>query len=188
MPEPTRPTKTVARPAVAAPRAIVPNVSSPPKLAAPKLAAPKAVKPAEPARAAAPRVSQPAEPPKPATRARSPERSSQGSVCASEEDVDSEDESEESEDEDEEDDSIVVDSDEEEQRNEKMQQMDGKDPRLSMAEDKFDAEYERLLAQLDAAKASGRLTGGQYTFQQKLLDLEFREMHHMRDLIGGKKY
>ena len=57
---------------------------------------------------------------------------------------------------------------------------------MSITGGEFAAAYEAQVRDMEAAKASGRLTGGQYTFQRTLLDLEFRELEHARGLAGGK--
>jgi hypothetical protein len=55
-----------------------------------------------------------------------------------------------------------------------------------LSHDAFNTEYEQRSEQLKKAKESNTLTGGQFIFQHKLLDLEFREIAHLRELSGGK--
>lgn len=111
-----------------------------------------------------------------------------------EEDLDTEDEEESSDDEDEDDESFVTNSSEEEdplakgaKKDLKLSQINDSNPLFTAGASEFDSEYARQSAALEAARESNRITGGQYLFQQKLLDLEFREIHHLRELQGGAR-
>lgn len=111
-----------------------------------------------------------------------------------EEDLDTEDEEESSDDEDEDDESFVTNSSEEEdslargaKHDLKLSQINDSNPLFTAGASEFDSEYARQSAALEAARDSNRITGGQYLFQQKLLDLEFREIHHLRELQGGAR-
>jgi hypothetical protein len=121
-------------------------------------------------------------------------------MCEEEDDElgsqDSDTESQSTNDEDEDDESFVTDSSDGEEeaplsgtasskKQLKLSQIDSQNPLFGAGAAEFDSEYARQSAALEAARASNRLTGGQYLFQQKLLDLEFREIHHLRELRGG---
>ena len=97
---------------------------------------------------------------------------------------------EESEDEDDSDESNVEDSDLEGGEDEKlkagMQHM-GQNPLLSVSDAEFDKAYDLQAGMLAAKRASGELTGGQFTFAENVLRIEFREMDHLRSLLQKRK-
>ena len=101
-----------------------------------------------------------------------------------EDDLDSEDEESE-EDDDEEDDSIVEDDDDEEFQDAILEE-NSENPLVNLSPEALDALYDKRSAELLNLKSSNRLTGGQYVFQQKCLDLEFRHLAEMQELKAGK--
>lgn len=79
-------------------------------------------------------------------------------------------------------DSNVEDSDTEANMQIKKTQVNKNERLFSLKKDDFEKEYDERYKKLMDAKNSGSLTGGQYTFEQKLLDLEFREISHLREI------
>lgn len=104
-----------------------------------------------------------------------------------EEDIDEDDsEEEESEDDDDEEDDSIVEDDENEELDNAVLAENESNPLLNLSPEALDAEYDKRSAALDALKSSNRLTGGQYMFQQKCLDLEFRHLAELQELKAGK--
>ena len=104
-----------------------------------------------------------------------------------EDSVDSDEDSEEESEEDE-DDSFVADSEEEDEDGENaFANLSPEAASLAnLSPDELDKEYGRRAEKLLELKGAGKLTGGQFHFEQTCLDIEFRQLAEVQELRAGK--